>query len=172
MAESLEPFRPLTRREQDYLAFAMDQLGEAFAERRPVPDEFEIVFIEQGRLACETYFDASRITVTRWLRQCGFRRLCDRRAEFVKHQRNMAKSQMPLHSDDPQPEFDNLLPIARQAADHLRISRWGGHKVSQCEAGGWYVGTAHRTSEQLVQMAERVGFNRALAAAEAEREGY
>jgi hypothetical protein len=170
--EALQEYRDLTRREADYLAFVYDQLGEAFAERREVPDEFEVVFVEQGRLACEPYFGASRITVNRGLIQKGKKRLIDKRADFVKHQRNMAKSQMPLHADDPQPEFDQLLPVARQAAQHLRISRYGGYKVSQCDAGGWFVGTVRRSSEELVVMAERVGFDRAAAAAEAEREGY
>lgn len=170
--EALEAFRPLTSREKDYLSFCLDHLGEAHAERRAVPDEFEVVFVEQGRLACEPYFGASRITITRWLRQCGFQRLRDRRADFVRHQRGMAKSQMPLHADDPQPEIDVLLPVARQAADYLRISRFGGWAVSQRDGGGWFVGTVAKTSDQLIVMAERQGFDRHAAAAEAEREGY
>jgi hypothetical protein len=170
--EALQEFRELNRREQDFLAFVYDQLGEAHAERRAVPDEFEVVFVEQGRLACEPYFGASRITINRWLIQVGKKRLIERRAEFVKHQRNMAKSQMPLHADDPQPEFDNLLPVARQAADHLRIARYGGWRISIRDGGGWCVGTVHKSSEEVIVMAERMGFNRALAAAEAEREGY
>lgn len=170
--ESLEGFRALTKREADYLAYCLDQLGEANAERRAVPDEFEVVFREQGRLACETAFGASRITVTRWLRQCGMKRLLEARAAFVKHQRGQAKSQMPLHADDTPAQVDLLLPVARQAADFLRIARFGGWRISMRDGGGWLVGTVERTSEQLIVMAERQGFNRADAAAEADREGY
>ncbi len=170
--EALEEYRQLTPREADYLAFCLDRLGEAHANARQVPEDFEVRFREMGRIAMESEYDASRITVTRWLRQCGFRRLIEERAQFVKHQRNQAKGQMPLHADDPVPQYDALLPVARQAAQHLRVSRWGGHKVSQADDGGWFVGTVRRSSEELIVMAERVGFNRANAAAEAEREGY
>lgn len=170
--ERLQEFVELTVREADYLAFCLDRLGEAHANCEPVPTDFEVRFRELGRLAMESEYRVSRITVTRWLRECGFRRLIDERANFVRMERNKAKGQMPLHADDARPEDDMLLPIARQAAQHLRVSRWGGHRVSQCETGGWYVGTAFRTSEELIVMAERVGFNRQHAAAEAEREGY
>jgi len=170
--ECLEEYRPLTKRELDFLTVAKDALGDAYAERRACPEDFDVVMVEQGRLACETWFGASRITVNRWLIQRGKKRLLDDRAAYVRHQRNMAKSHAPLHADDPVSEIDMLLPIARQAAHHLRISRFGGYKVSQCEQGGWFVGTVRKTSEELIVMAERVGFDRAAAAAEAEREGY
>jgi hypothetical protein len=170
--EALEGFRPLTIREQDYLSFCMDFLGEAHAERRPVPDEFEVVFVEQGRIACEPYFNASRITVTRWLRQCGFKRLRDSRAEFVRHQRSLAKSQMPLHADDKPSTIDTLLPVARMAARHIQTSRYGRWPLSMREGGGWFVGTAVKSSEELIAMAERQGFDRHGAQVEADREGY
>lgn len=170
--ESLEEFRPLSKRELDFLTIAKDALGEAYAERRPCPDDFDVVFVEQGRLACESWYGASRITVNRWLMQRGKKRLIDDRANFVKHQRNMAKGQMPLHADDAQPTIDVLLPVARQAAQHLRVSRYGGWVVTQREGGGWCVGTVRKTSEELIVMAERQGFNRQAAAVEAEREGY
>lgn len=180
-AELVEATRPLSRHESDEYSFALNYLEDSDESRdRPAPpDTFDRVFIEQGRLACEDWFGASRISVNRWMRQCDRRRFADgecglreARASYVKYQRAQAKSDAPLHADDPQPQVDLLLPIARQAAQHLRVSRWGGHTVSQHEAGGWLVGSVRKSSEELITMAERVGFDRAAAAAEADREGY
>jgi hypothetical protein len=168
--EALQTFRELTRREADFYAFALDKLGEAHAERRPVPDDFKIVFVEQGRIACESWYRASRITVNRWLLQSGKQGLIEERSKFVKHQRDVARG------PDPQPQTtpatDPFLPIARMAAEHMRISRYGGWLVSQCETGGWRVGTVHKSSEELIAMAERQGFDRQAAVTEARQEGY
>lgn len=168
--EALQTFRELTRREADFMAFALDKLGEAHAERRPVPDDFKIVFVEQGRLTCETWYRASRITVNRWLLQSGKQQLIEERSQFVKHQRNMAHQPEPLPSATP--AADPYLLIARMAAEHMRIGRYGGWLVSQCETGGWRVGTVYRSSEELIAMAERQGFDRQAAVTEAREEGY
>jgi hypothetical protein len=169
--EALETFRKLTRREADFLAFSLDKLGEAHAERRPVPEDFDIVFVEQGRIACEAWYRASRITVNRWLLQRGKQRLIEERSKFVKHQRNIAadaSEQQPATV----PPSDPFLSIARMAAEHLRVSRYGGWIVSQCGTGGWRVGTVYRSSEELIAMAERQGFDRQAAVTEAREEGY
>lgn len=164
--EALEGFRPLTKREQDYLTVALEHLGEAHAERRPPPDDFEVVFVEQGRLACEPWFRASRITVNRWLLQVGKKRLLEQRALFVKAQR---AKQAPARPGIQVPaDVDVLLPIARMAADFLRQSRHGGWRISQPQDGkGWLMGTVRQTSEELIMRAERQGFDREVAAAEA-----
>jgi hypothetical protein len=167
----LEKFRELTRREADYLAMALDKLGEAHAERRPVPMDFRIMFRERGRVECERIYGASRITVTRWLFQCGMRELIDERANFVKHQRSMA-NQPPPAGQPVSNEIDTYLPVARMAADFLRIRRNGGWMISIHECGGWRVGTVQRTSEQLIAMAVNQGFDRDAAVAEARAEGY
>lgn len=170
-ADAIEQYRPLNRREADFLAVALDHLGEAHAERRPVPDDFDVVFVEQGRIACETWYRASRITVNRWLVQRGKRRLIEERAAFVKHQRNAAHQPKPAGQPAP-PEVDTYLPVAKMAADFLRIRRNGGWMISICEEGGWRVGTVRRTSEQLIAMAVNQGFDRDAAVAEARAEGY
>lgn len=169
--EALEAFRPLTTREQDFLGLAQDHLDEAHADRRQVPDDFRIIFVEQGRLACETHYRASRITVNRWLVQSGKKALIDERADFVKHQRSMAHAPA-RQAEQAVAEIDTYLPVAKMAADFLRIRRNGGWMISACETGGWRVGTVHRTSEALIEMAERQGFDRAAAVAEATAEGY
>lgn len=170
--EELEAFRLLSDRELDFLTIAQDFLGGSEATRSPVPAQFEVVFVEHGRLACEAWFNASRITVNRWMRQCGGKRLRELRAAFVKHGRNMAH---PIDGK-PQPgvqQADPLLPIARMAADFIRQSRYGGWPVSKIQDGdGWRVGTVIRSSEELIVMAVKQGFDRAAAEAEAEREGY
>lgn len=170
--EELQAFRPLTKREADYLTFALNHLGEAHAERRPVPEDFEVVFVEQGRLACEPWFGASRITVNRWMLACGAKRLKDKRAEFVKHQRNMAHP-VNARMEPNALANDPLLPVATMAADFLRMSRYGGWRISRCQdGGGWFVGSVRKSSEELLVMADRQGFDRAAAEAEATREGY
>jgi hypothetical protein len=170
-ADAIEHFRPLDRREADFVAKALDHLGEAHAERRPVPDDFDVVFVEQGRVACENWYRASRITVNRWLIQRGKRRLIDERANFVKHQRTIAHQPKPA-GQPVSNEIDTYLPVARMAADFLRIRRNGGWMISIHECGGWRVGTVQRTSEQLIAMAVNSGFDRDAAVAEARAEGY
>jgi hypothetical protein len=170
-ADAIEHFRPLDRREADFVAKALEHLGEAHAERRPVPDDFDVVFVEQGRVACETWYRASRLTENRWLIQRGKRRLIEERANFVKHQRNMAHQPKPAGQPVSQ-EIDTYMPVARMAADFLRIRRNGGWMISMCDSGGWRVGTVQRTSEQLIAMAVNQGFDRDAAVAEARAEGY
>lgn len=174
LCEVLESIRPLTRREADFLTIALDYLGEAHAERRAVPDDFDVVFVEQGRLACESWYRASRITVNRWLAQRGKKRLIDERALFVKHQRAKARGdESGTAGDNAEPPVDSFLPIAKMAADFIRVSRYGRWPVSMAQDGhGWFVGSARRTSEELIAMAERQGFDVEAAKLEAKQEGY
>jgi hypothetical protein len=168
--EALQVYRELTRREADFYAFTLERLGEAHAERRPVPDEFKVVFREQGRIACETYFNASRITINRWLLQSGKQALIDERARFVKQQRTKAHEATERHEEAGH-AADTYLPVATMAADFLRTNRYGGWRI--CRHGGeWIVGTVQRTSEELIVMAERQGFDREAAVTEARQEGY
>lgn len=169
--EALQGFRELTKREADFYAFTLDKLGEAHAERRPVPDDFDVVFVEQGRPACEGWYGASRITINRWLLQRGKQKLIEERAKFVKHQRDRAHDASQPQTTTTQ-VIDPYLPIARMAADYIRISRYGGWPVSQCDGGGWRVGSTLKSSEELIAMAENQGFDRQAAVTEARQEGY
>lgn len=160
-AEALAKHRPLHRRENDMLSVALSYLNEANSDRRGCPADFDIIFVEQGRLACEEWYRASRVTVNRWLLERGKRRLIEHRAEFVRHQRDAQQPQPSAEVEWPiRP--DPLHDVAKQAADFLRISRYGGWRITSAP-GGWLVGTVHRTSEELIAMAERQGFDRAAA---------
>lgn len=164
LADALAQLRPLTRREMDLVSVAKEYLDEAHAERRPVPDDFDVIFVEQGRLECEAWYRASRITVNRWLVQRGKRRLIEARAAFVKHQREAhppEKAPEPIFEDD-----ETMVPLASRAAQFLRSSRYGGWTITKSDHGGWRVGTVVKSSEQLIIMAERQGFDRKTAMAE------
>lgn len=172
LADEIQKFRPLERREADYLTLVLDKLGEAYDERSPVPDDFRIVFREQGRLECERVFGASRLTVNRWMKQCGGQELKDERAAFVKFQRAMNKTAEPGRVPVDH-QVDTYLPVARLAADFLRIRRNGGWVISKCQdGGGWFVGTVRRSSEEVIGMAVNQGFDREAAVMEARQEGY
>src|SRR5690242_19228672 len=54
---------------------------------RKCPDDFDVIFVEQGRLGCEAWYRARRDTVTRWLEERGKVKLIRKRADFVAHQR-------------------------------------------------------------------------------------
>jgi hypothetical protein len=59
--------------------------------KRLVPDDFETIFVEQGRLACEDWYGARRTTVTRWLEESGKEELIRQRRLFWRFQRAQAK---------------------------------------------------------------------------------
>ena len=52
--------------------------------------------------------------------------------------------------------------VARLAAQHLRIARNGGFRVSPMMSGGWMVGLRRVTSEELVDLAISRGFDPSL----------
>jgi hypothetical protein len=54
---------------------------------RRCPDDFSVIFVEQGRVGCEAWYRARRDTVTRWMVEQGKERLIKARAAFVAHQR-------------------------------------------------------------------------------------
>lgn len=163
--------RELTKGEADFVAMIEQCLGGEYSDRRPVPDDFEIIFVDKGRPACEPHYRASRITISRWLHQSGYSRLIRERANFVKYQREQQRAAEEAHKPVAS-EADSFLPVAKMAADFLRISRYGRWPVSKREAGGWFVGTSVKTSEELIAMAERQGFDREAAVTEARQEGY
>lgn len=166
--ESLQEFRSLTRRENEFLAVCLEYLNRNNDSRRPCPPTFDVIFVEKGRLECETIFRASRLTVNRWLLERGKKRLIDERAAFVRHLRD----QEHTRADDKPLEqtHDPLLPIAVKAADYLRINRFGGWTITRNPAGGWRVGSVEKSSDALIMMAERQGFDRTAAVLQATAE--
>jgi hypothetical protein len=157
-AEALQQLRPLSRRETDLLAAAMTFVDEARSGHRQCPDDFDVIFVERGRLECETWYQASRLTVNRWLIERGKSRLINRRAEFVRFQREQQHPQVAAEEIETGPIDQVLHAIAKEAASFLRISRYGGWTITE-HGGEWRVGTVRRTSDQLIAMAERQGFD-------------
>lgn len=149
--------------------------------QRACPDDFDVIFVEQGRDACEPWYRASKKTVNRWLEERGKTRLIKARATFVSHQRAGGKwitrqTRMVEHKDvrvkrRSGPVRDRRkvsFIVARHAAQHLRIVRNGGYIVSPTGDGDWWVGSRRISAAQMVDLAEAKGFNRE-AALQAER---
>lgn len=143
---------------------------------RPCPDDFDVIFVEQGRDQCESWYRASRRTVNRWLEERGKGRLIKARTAYVAHQRaqgvwltrstRMVEHREVQTSARSQPVRDRRkvsFTLARHAAHHLRIVRNGGFIVSPTGKGDWWVGTKRLSPAQLVDLAEEKGFDRTAA---------
>lgn len=141
---------------------------------RACPDDFDVIFVEQGRLACEGWFRARRSTVDRWLIDRGKQRLIAARAAYVAHQRSrgewMTRSTRLVEHHEirvtirSQPVRDRRTvsaSLARHAAQFLRIVRNGGFIVSPTPGGDWRVGTRVLSPAQIVDLAKSKGFDAA-----------
>lgn len=132
-------------------------------QSRACPDDFDVVFVEKGRLECEIHYRARRTTVTRWLEERGKHRLITDRAAFVRYQRQIAKDgkggpngNSPTNDNSR----DNVDPkLARMAATFLQHSRNGGWVVYQLDCGAFMVGTARKNPSQMIEFAQRKGFD-------------
>lgn len=144
---------------------------------RKCPDDFQVIFIEQGRLGCEAWYRARRSTVSRWLFEQGKDRLIKLRSEYVRHQRSLGNwltrsSCMTEHRETkPAARSQSVadrrsvsFTLARHAAQHIRIIRYGGFTVSQANNGDWWVGSRRMSAAQLVDFACSKGFDRDGAA--------
>jgi hypothetical protein len=130
---------------------------------RKCPDDFDVVFVEIGRVDCETFYRAARVTIDRWLLERGKERLIKERAQYVEHQRRKAKEQ-------PRPDRHSYAPkrrdrrrvslcVARHAAHFLRMHRNGGWRVSMIEPGQWFVGLMRMSAGDMLDMAIAKGFD-------------
>jgi hypothetical protein len=140
---------------------------------RACPDDFDVIFVEHGRVECERWYRASRITINRWLKERGKKRLIKARAAFVAHQRSQGKwltrsSRLVEHRDvratvpQSQPVRDRRkvsFPLARHAAQFLRTIRNGGYIVSPTPQGDWWVGSKRLSAAQMVDLAKEKGFD-------------
>ncbi len=145
------------------------------APQRECPADFDVIFVEIGRLACETWYRASRITINRWLKERGAKRLVKQRAAFVAHKRAAGEwmtAQTRMITERPK-ERATSVPVrdrrrvhpamANRAAQFLRIVRNGGWIVSPTGNGDWFVGSRRRSAAELVALAEARGFDRRAA---------
>jgi hypothetical protein len=133
-------------------------------QSRPCPPDFEVVFVEQGRLECEAWFRARRTTITRWLEESGKARLLKKRAQFVKHQRGIRKGGSKAQPDAKPKDRRRPDPKLVEIASRFLQSRpGGGWVVYLCTCGNWMVGTHRRSPAEVIEMAERKGFDKRRA---------
>lgn len=137
---------------------------------REKPDDFEVVFIELGRLECESYFRAGRNTITRWLKESGKARLLRQRQAYVKANRNYEVQQRHKNKDrranedllarKAKIEVEIIDPdILHLAARYLQMKQNGSWVVYELECGVWMVGTRRRTPAELLDKAKSKGFD-------------
>lgn len=128
---------------------------------RECPQDFGIIFVEIGRLDCEVYYRAARITVDRWLLESGKQRLIKLRAQFVEHQRRCARKAKPEQHIEPVKRSGSMISLclAMAAADWLRKPLNGGWRISRTPQGDYWVGIARRSIEQLIDLAVSRGFD-------------
>jgi hypothetical protein len=144
---------------------------------RQCPDDFDVMFVEQGRLGCESWYRASRQTVNRWMKERGHKRLIDQRAAYVASQRaaglwitrstrlvdDRSTKRCAPRSQAVRDRRKVNPNLVRHAAQYLRIIRNGGFIISPTPQGDWWVGTKRLSGAQLVDLACRKGFDRAGA---------
>jgi len=142
---------------------------------RQCPDDFDVIFIEVGRLGCEAWYRARRSTINRWLIERGKERLIKLRSDYVRHQRSqgnwltrsscMVEHRIigPASRSSPVRDRREVSPnLARHAAQHLRVIRNGGFIVSPTPQGDWWVGSKRLSAAQMVELACRKGFDRRM----------
>ncbi len=138
---------------------------------RRKPDDFEIAFIELGRVQCEVFYRAGRATITRWLEESGKRRLLDQRKKFLKAQRaaevaERRRSRERLAPEPRRPQPGKIAPPADADDEILHLAaRWlqrraaGGWVVYELPDRWWMVGTIRRTPQEMLDKALAKGFD-------------
>lgn len=130
---------------------------------RKRPDDFEIIFVEIGRIDCEVFYRAARVTVDRWLDEVGKARLIELRKAFVARQRKLAKAETKAPSPakvKPQRDRRKIsFCLQRHAAQHLRSMRNGGWIISPTGQGDWWIGTKRAAPGVLLDLAVARGFD-------------
>jgi hypothetical protein len=139
---------------------------------RACPDDFDVIFVEQGRDGCESWYRASRKTVNRWMNERGAKRLIDARAKFVAHQRangqwitrqtRLVETRVVNSTPRLQAIRDRrkvTFTVARHAAQYLRTARYGGFIVSPASNGDWWVGSRRLSPAQMLDLARSKGFD-------------
>lgn len=140
---------------------------------RKCPDDFDVIFVEQGRLGCEAWYRARRDTITRWMVEKGKDRLIKARAAYVAHQRANGQwltrsskmvetrivSRAPARTQPTRDRRKVSPTVARHAAQWLRVIRNGGFIVSMAQNGDWRVGTKLLSAAQLLDLAVSKGFD-------------
>lgn len=128
-------------------------------QSRDCPADFDIVFVEHGRLECESWYRARRTTITRWLEERGKARLLKLRRNFVAFQRGLKRPKTSPKKVEPIQCRAIDLRLVELASIHLRSNRNGGWVVYPCDDGSFMVGTRRRSPVELIELAEAKGFD-------------
>lgn len=139
---------------------------------RKCPDDFDVIFVEQGRVGCEPWYRARRTTIDRWLEERGKDRLLAARAAYVAHQRangqwiTRSTRLVEIRATGQTPRLQAIRDrrkvnptVARHAAQFLRITRNGRYIVSVAQNGDWWVGRRRLSAAQLLDFAVSRGFD-------------
>lgn len=133
-------------------------------QSRDCPDDFEIIFVELGRLECEAHYRARRTTITRWLEERGKKKLLRQRADFVKYQRQLKRGKgKPNGSADPLCKRKVDPKLVDIASRFLQSPKGGGWVVYSITASAWMVGTHRRSPAEVIEIAVRKGFDKRRA---------
>lgn len=135
-------------------------------QSRSCPDDFEVIFVELGRLECEAHYRARRTTITRWLEECGKAKLLKRRSAFVKYQRGLKRGGNGKANGVAQPK-DRRKPdpkLVEIAGRFLQSPKGGGWVIYPIDDSCmWMVGTQRRWPGEIIDMAVRKGFDKRRA---------
>ncbi len=134
-------------------------------QSRDCPPDFEVVFVEQGRLECETWYRTGRLTVNRWLTEKGKVKLLKLRAAYVKHQRQIRKAAAAAHTAKPEQRDRRKADpkLTTLAARFLQSPKGGNWAIYFLPCGWAVVGTGRRSPADVIDMAIRKGFDKRRA---------
>lgn len=133
-------------------------------QSRDCPDDFEVIFVELGRLECEAHYRARRTTITRWLEERGKKKLLRQRADFVKYQRQLKRGKGKANgAADPQCKRKVDPKLVEIASRFLQSPKGGGWVVYAINGSAWMVGTHRRSPAEVIEIAERMGFDKRRA---------
>ena len=133
-------------------------------QSRDCPDDFEVIFVELGRLECESHYRSRRTTITRWLEERGKKKLLRQRAEFVKYQRQLKRGKGKANGT-AQPQCKRKVDpkLVEIASRFLQSRPGGGWVIYQISASSWMVGTHRRSPAEVIDMADRKGWDKRRA---------
>lgn len=131
-------------------------------KHRSIPLDFEQVFVQIGRAACQEHYRAGRKAVTRWLKQRGEQRLIEARAAFVRTRfmaERATRERLQL-AQTPVSDFRFVHPdLVDAAVAWLRNNYPGGWKVCPTGDGDWWIGLTRSSAAEVVDLATRYGFD-------------
>lgn len=137
-------------------------------ERHPA---FEKVFIEQGRVACESWFGIGRNRVNRWLEEAGKDGLIEERRKFIKAKRandrnrelrELPSKPEPAQIDDPRKIDPKLADMACRFLQGKDGGRWVCYRCDD-NPEHFTVGVLRFSAAQMLDKAKARGFDEARA---------